>query len=131
MYEVETRGILSGALGAFLGAAVVWGVCGSVRDNGGTTDDAGRELDRAAIEQRRTLQSIERIERGLDDSAERIGSLAGEVGRGREAASKIAGRVGAAQGRITEGERIAHESEQRIAVCRRICEDIRKKAPTH
>lgn len=131
MYEVETRGILSGALGAFLGAAVVWGVCGSVHDNGGAASDAGRELDRAAIEQRHAIGSIERIERGLDRSAERIGSLAGEVGRGREAASGIAGRIGASQERIAECEGIAHESERRIAVCLGVCEDIRKKAPTH
>ena len=131
MYEDGKKYIMVGALGAVLGAAVVWGVCGSVRDNGGAADDAGRELDRAAIEQRRAIGSIERIEHGLDRSAERIGSLAGEVGRGREAAAGITGRVGAAQERITKCERIAHESEQRIAVCRGICENIRKKAPTH
>ena len=131
MYENGKKYIIAGALGVMLGAAILWVVCGNLHDNGGAADDTGRKLDRAVDEQRRALGDIERIERGLDDSAKRADDAARAVERSEGSASAIEWAVRNAQGRIGAGERIAQDSERRIAVCRGICAEIRKNAPTH
>ena len=97
-----------------------WYLLSDVHGDGGRAVDVGATLERVGGEQQRTIDNIERIERGLDDSAGRVDSIEGRI---TDAESAITD----AYDRGTSGAAIVADSAERIRRCRAIIESIRSR----
>ena len=102
-----------------------WFVFG-VHNNGGADGRIGEQLERLADEQRNAAESLERVQRGLDDSTERVADIESRVREHSEAVGRITDSVERGQERIRTSEEIARDSESRITECLRICSEVRK-----
>ena len=120
-------------IGVIVLCAVGWLLFRDIRSDSGTADGIGRELDSVAAEQSKAADSIERIDRGLDDSAGTVERIAESNGAASATAQRIAdtdrelaGTIDSAKNRNGECETIIADSKQRIESSEQIIRDIRQ-----
>lgn len=97
----------------------------SLFNNRGTDGNIRESLGRITDEQRNAAESLERVERGLDDSTERISDINARVREHAEAVERIADSVERSKERLSTGEEILRDSQSRVTDCLRICSEVR------
>lgn len=135
MREVNALSIVLDILGTVAIAGIGWLLFRGIHSNGKRANEARNELDRTGEEQRAAQESVTDLAAGIDASAGAGRRIADADRNAQETAQRIAdagtgiaGAVTAAQDAGRESERLADDSEQRIAESESIIRDIRERA---
>jgi septal ring factor EnvC (AmiA/AmiB activator) len=123
------------ALCIALAACVLWLLFRDIRADSRTDVDVTEQLDSAAAEQREAEKSLDRIDRGIDDSSRTvdaaetaINGAQESVDRITESAGNIENAINRAEDRNGECQNIIADSERRIAESQRILQEVPETA---
>ena len=119
------------ALCVALLVGILWLLFRDIRADSGSDVDVIEQLDSAAAEQREAEKSLDRIDRGLDDSGRTVDRAETAIGGAQESADRIAesadsiaAAVDQSAERNGECQDILADSERRIAESQRIIQSV-------
>lgn len=110
-----------------------WAMFGGISSDGGTADNAGKQLENVAEQQRAAKQSLDAIAAGIVDSQRSVGQLESANNRAKTAAgniesanNSIKNAIGNAQESNTKSTELIADSQRRISESIGILQAIRE-----